>query len=100
MFEILQHIQQSYVPTVHGETEVECPSTGETILSDLIDHHEILLGGDLLTSVRIRGVQRLMKYSDNLDMKCDGLVAVSEDWHTKLTFLEVRNKKSISIIRK
>ena len=89
MFEILQYLH-SYVPTVHGQVEIECPSTSDVVLSDIVDHHEVLLGGDLLSSFRVRGVQRLMKYSDNIDLKCDGLMAVSEDWHTKLTFLEVK----------
>ena len=97
MFEILQHLH-SYVPTVHGQAEVECPFTNGTILSDIVDHHEILLGGDLLTSFRVRGVQRIMKYSDNVDLKCDGLIATSEDWHTKLTFLEVILKKSMIVM--
>ena len=91
MFDILQHLQKSYVPTVHGQVEVECYSTGESIKADLIDHHKILLGGDLLTSVRVRGVQRLMQNSDDLVLKCDGLKAVSEDWHAKVTLLEVNN---------
>ena len=89
MFQILQHLQ-SYVPTIHGEAEVECQSTGEILHTEVVDHHKILLGGDLLTSFRVRGVQRLMRYSDNVDLQCSGLIPISEDWHTKMTFLEVK----------
>ena len=81
----------SHVPTVHGEAEVECPSTGEFLHTEVVDHHKILLGGDLLTSFRVRGVQRLMRYSDNVDLQCSGLIPISEDWHTKMNLLEVNS---------
>ena len=64
-------------------------SNGETLTVDVLDNYQILLGGDLLSSFRAREVQRIMAFSDQPQLRCEGLIPVSEDYHTKLCLLEV-----------
>ena len=87
MLDILQHLQK-YVPSITKQAEIAM-HTGEPLVVDVIDHHEILLGGDLLSSFRAREVQRIMEFSDQPSLRCDGLLPISEDWHTRLCLLEV-----------
>ena len=77
MFEIMSHYQ-TYVPKIQQEK-----------LTDPIPYHHILFGGDALTVCRQRGLQNVMKKSDNQLLKCNGIIPVIEDWHTKVTLLEV-----------
>ena len=77
MFEIMDH-HMRYVPKI----QQECVTT-------TIPYYRILSGGDCLTVMRQRGLQNIMKNSDNQLMKCDGLIPVNEDWHTKIVLLEV-----------
>ena len=88
MLDILQHMQK-YVPCVKKQVDLEVPSTGEHMAVELVDNYDILLGGDLLTSFRAREVQRIMAYSDQPHLRCDCLLPVTEDWHTRLCLLEV-----------
>ena len=77
MYEIMQHCQ-SYVPKIAQET-----------VTNAIPYFRLLSGGDALTCARQRGLQKIMENSDNQLMKCDGLVPIIEDWHTKVVLLEV-----------
>ena len=49
-----------------------------------------IVGGDQLTVSRIRGSQRIRGNSDTSEQRLDGLLPVSEDWHAKMCFMEVR----------
>ena len=51
--------------------------------------HQILFGGDQLTVARARGSQRIQVNSESQADRLQGLVPVAEDWHTKVTLLEV-----------
>ena len=77
MFTIMSH-HHLYVPKIPQEN-----------VTTTIQYYRILFGGDALTVCRQRGLQNVMKNSDNQSMKCDGLIPVNEDWHTKVVLLEV-----------
>ena len=49
--------------------------------------HRILFGGNQLTAKRARGKVRIRKNSTNSADRLEGLLPVSEDWHTKVVFL-------------
>ena len=48
-----------------------------------------ILGGDLLSAVRVRGAQRIRNNSPTSEAKLNGILPVAEDWHCKLYFMEV-----------
>ena len=84
---LLQH--QQYVPSYRCPKVHHIASTNEDIIVDTIKYIRLLFGGDQLTSCRIRGVQRTMKTSDSQELRCNGLFATTEDWHTKIILLKV-----------
>ena len=49
----------------------------------------IPIGGDQLTIARILGSQKILSNSENGDERLERLIAVIEDWHTKMCFMEV-----------
>lgn len=48
-----------------------------------------LLGGDQLTTARVRGCQRICSNSEREADRLKGLVGAVEDWHAKQSFLGV-----------
>ena len=62
MVDILSQLQQ-YVPMIASTTSIEVPDTGvsEVVVSERLRH--LLIGGDQLTSERVRGVQSIHKNS-------------------------------------
>lgn len=80
---------QGYCPVMQEKTVVQ--TTGESE-PDTIEHshyHSILFSGDQLTVARIRGAQRIRLNSEDERGRLEGLVPCVEDWHTKVTLLEV-----------
>ena len=65
-------------------------SIGESVQVPKASLHPILFGGDQLTAARGRGAKKAKVHSDSPATRLDGLVPVAEDWHAKLTVLEVR----------
>lgn len=53
--------------------------------------HPILIGGDQLTAARGRGAKKAKVHADSRTCRLEGLILVAEDWHTKVTLLEVSN---------
>ena len=49
-----------------------------------------VVGGDYLTTARMRGAQRIRGNSETSADRFDGLLPVAEDWHAKVCLLEVR----------
>ena len=91
MIKALEHIQH-YAPSKEVERELMVPSqTGlETVKLKEKKFSTTIVGGDQLTVSRIRGSQRIRGNSDTSEQRLDGLLPVSEDWHAKMCFMEVR----------
>ena len=51
--------------------------------------HHILLGGDQLTVVRVRGRQSARKNMNNGRGRLEGSIPVIEDWHTNMCAMMV-----------
>lgn len=77
-----------YVPTTHQQKQFQL-STGKLETADEYSFHQLLIGGDQLTCARIRGSQKARISEENDKDRLLGLVAVAEDWHTKVCLLEV-----------
>ena len=88
MVDILTNLQQ-YVPRVECNTVVSLPTTGdcEEIVSETL--HHLLIGGDQLTSERVRGAQMVRRNSTHALGRLEGFIPVSEDWHAKVCLLQV-----------
>lgn len=52
-------------------------------------YHHLFFGGDQLTAARVRSAQKHMCNADTPRKRLVGFHAMIEDWHTKLTFMEV-----------
>lgn len=93
MIKALEHIQR-YVPSKDVEQELIVPSqTGqETVKFVEKKHRTMIVSGDQLNVSRIRGSQRIRGNSDTSEQRLDGLLPVSDDWHSKMCFMEVRLK--------
>ena len=94
MGKILKHYM-SLVPTVSAEGRLLLPNGSEEEFDDS-RFHSILFGGDQLTAARIRGAQALRDTQDKKVDRFEGLIAIIEDWHSRMTLLKV---KIISIIQ-
>ena len=78
----------TYVPVNTTEKDVNDPESGSIKLPQDNFHH-ILFGGDQLTAARARGSQRIRSNSERSADRLEGLIPVSEDWHTKVVFIQV-----------
>ena len=76
-----------YVPSKSSEEEVEINSRSYKLTREVL--HQILLGGDQLTVARCRGCQIIRINSVTQTKKLCGLHPVIENWHAKVTLLEV-----------
>ena len=88
MVSILTQLHQ-YVPKRSEESAVYVESTGDTEVVLVESLFPLLVGGDQLTSERIRGAQSVRKNSTTPTGRLQGIVPVSEDWHAKACFLQV-----------
>ena len=78
-----------YVPAMEYTAVKTIHSTGEEVpISDAVFHHTFF-GGDQLTAARIRSAQKHVCNADTPIKRLEGVHAMIEDWHTKLTFMEV-----------
>ena len=53
------------------------------------DDTRILFGGDMLTSARIQGTQALRSTEETAVERLEGVVPVTEDWHSRMTSMKV-----------
>lgn len=88
MVEIMSSLHQ-YVPTVKYVEDCFIPSTGLTTQVPKASLHPIIIGGDQLTAARARGAKKAKLHVDSPISRLEGLIPVAEDWHTKVTLLEV-----------
>ena len=72
-----------YVPTISTTLTVDVNDTeqAEVIIDDF---HPILAGGDMLTTARARGSQRVRKCGHRPKDRLEGVLPVCEDWHCKV----------------
>ena len=89
MVDILAYLHQ-YVPMKTSNQVISVPGTEESEVIESEDLHRLLIGGDQLTVERIKGAQSLRKNSTHAAGRLEGFVPVSEDWHAKVCFLQVR----------
>ena len=80
-----------YVPAVSNTCE-RVISTGVKVATEKTAFYRILVGGDQLAAARARSVLDVKLNSQTPLMKLEGIVPVTEDWHTKVNFLKVSNK--------
>jgi hypothetical protein len=75
---------------------IEFPNFNEQVIYFLreMDNHlrVIPLGGDQLTCERVRGAHRNCSDGDTAEERLEGCVAMIEDFHEKMNFLQVSNK--------
>ena len=76
------------VPTLPAEGKLVL-GNGSTIDFDNTRFFKILLGGDQLTAARVRGTQALRDTEDKAVDRLEGVVAVVEDWHTRMALMKV-----------
>ena len=77
-----------YVPTTCHEEERRI-STGDSVTSQKHSFHRVILGRDQLTTARAQGSQKIRMNSDTALDRLEGLLPVTEDWHTRLCLLVV-----------
>ena len=94
MIKALEHIQQ-YIPSKEVEQELIVPSqAGQETVVKFVEkkYATTVVSGDQLTVSRICGSQRIRGNSDTSEQRLDGFLPVSDDWHAKMYFMEVRLK--------
>lgn len=89
MVHIIGNLHQ-YVPTKTKTQTIHVPATGDTEIIKLQSLHHLLLGGDQLTVERVKGAQAIRRNSYTATERLEGFVPVTEDWHAKVCFLQVR----------
>ena len=89
MIDILTYLHQ-YVPMIGSKSVVKVPTTNdyEEMVTEKL--HHLLIGGDQLTAERVRGAQMVRQNSTHAMGRLEGYIPVSEDWHAKVCFLQVR----------
>ena len=88
MIEIVRHLHQ-YVPVIEHEEDQVIPSIGETVKVPKAQFSPLLLAGDQLTAARVRGAKKAKVSDDAPSTRLEGIIAVAEDWHTKMNFVGV-----------
>ena len=76
------------VPTEPSEGLMTLPN-GEIILVNNTAFFNVLFGGDQLTVARIRGAQALRDTHEDPEDRFEGITAVVEDWHSRMTLMKV-----------
>ena len=87
MLFIIQHLNQ-YVPCVPYMQE-KVNSKEEIELEEKASFRKILIGGDQLTSARMRSGLKIKSNGQSESKKLLGIIPVVEDWHCKVNFLRV-----------
>lgn len=87
MSKILSHFM-TMVPTLSDEGKLTLPN-GSELEFDNTKFSKILLGGDQLTSARVRGTQALRLSEDKAVDRLEGLIPVTEDWHMRMSLMKV-----------
>lgn len=77
-----------YVPTLTEDKKVTLPNGVEIELQHT-EMWETLFGGDQLTVARARGSIAVRYTHNSKTEQLLGLLPVVEDWHTKMTLLQV-----------
>ena len=90
MVQILSELQQ-YVSFAQKTVEVDVDGEDEPHELIIDRFHSILLGGDQLTVSRIRSAQAARLNSECGSGQLRGFTPVVEDWHAKLSLMEVFN---------
>lgn len=62
---------------------------GDVLEFDNTQFAKILLGGDQLTAARARGTQSIRRTEDTAARRLQGLIAVTEDWHVRMSLMKV-----------
>ena len=88
MVQIMSNLHE-YVPKVEYTEDCFISSIGETVQVPGAFLHPILIGGDQLTAARGRGAKKAKVNEDSPTSRLEGLIPVAEDWHTKVTLLQV-----------
>ncbi len=83
MIEILQSIQENYVPIIEQDNGGE---KTKTVI------RKIFLGGDNLTEERARNLQGAMSDGDSEYENLTGIIPKNEDWHAIRYMYQVGNK--------
>ncbi len=84
MTSILIHLQR-YVPCKATEKQLDM----DPFMYTDYEFVRTLVGGDQLSTARVRGCMMVQENSQNYFDKINGLLPVSEDRHTKVCFMEV-----------
>jgi len=87
MCKILDHLHK-YVPSTSVSREVKLDD-GTTINHEDYMLTPILLGGDQLTVARAQSAKRMRVNHENSVNCLKGIIPVIEDWHTRLTLMQV-----------
>ena len=88
MVEIMTNLHQ-YVPKVEYTEDCFISEIGGTVQVPGAFFYPILVGGDQLTAARGRGAKKAKVHADSPTSRLEGLIPVAQDWHTKVTLLEV-----------
>ena len=89
MVDVLSFLHQ-YVPMQSEIGMVQVPEMEHSEEIRIERLHHTLIGGDQLTSERIRGAQRLRKNSVHAAGRLEGFIPTTEDWHAKVCFMQVK----------
>ena len=88
MVEVLAHLHQ-YVPIKEYTNDVYISSINETVVEHRAKVRKILFGEDQLTAARARGAIKAMSNATTPAKRLEGIIPVVEDWHAKMSFLDV-----------
>ena len=78
-----------YVPTIVTQENISLPD-GNEFCYDHENMFEISMGGDQLTVARARSAIAIRRTYNTRKDKLLGLVPVIEDWHSRMTLMQVR----------
>ena len=87
MGKILEHFM-TLVPTLPADGHKVLPN-GSILEFDNTQFSQVLIGGDQLTAARIRGTQANRVTQDMPIDRLQGLLAVTEDWHSRMALIKV-----------
>ena len=88
MIAIMEAIQQ-YVPSHSERVEVKVPGIDNKQVTFADWFHHLLFGGDMLTAKRARGSKNVRSNSARGRDRLEGLLPVTEDWHTMVCLIGV-----------
>ena len=87
MSKILEHFM-TLVPALPADGR-KVLSNGSIFEFDDTRFSQVLIGGDQLTSARIRGTQANRETQDMAIDRLEGLLAVTEDWQSRMALIKV-----------